>query len=63
MELSNEFNCPKYNGDKFAEGSDFVNIRPLHKKMSIGSNKTYTFRLDCGKVISIRIESPEKFRK
>lgn len=63
MELSNEINCPKCNGDKFAEGSDFVNMRPLHKKMSIGSSKIYTFCLDCGEVISIRVENPEKFSK
>lgn len=63
MKLSNAQNCPKCNCDEFTEGSDFMPIKPLDKKLSMGSNKIYTFCLNCGEIISIRIENPEKFRK
>lgn len=59
----NEMKCVKCEGTDFAEGTDFMAIRPLDKKFSIGSNKIYTFCLNCGEVSSIRIENPEKFRK
>ena len=59
--MSNEKHCPKCNGDKFAEGSDFVNIRLLNKKMAMGSKKIYTFCLDCGEIVSIRVENPKNF--
>jgi hypothetical protein len=38
-------------------------VKPLDKKFSTGSNKIITFCLNCGEVISIRVENPEKFRK
>ncbi|MDE3840205.1 hypothetical protein C0966_12695 [Bacillus methanolicus] len=63
MKLSNDKNCPKCNGNEFTEGSDFMPIKPLDKKLSMGSNKIYTFCLNCGEIISTRIENPEKFRK
>ncbi|UQD53473.1 hypothetical protein C0971_16680 [Bacillus methanolicus] len=63
MKLSNDKNCPKCNGDEFAEGTDFMPIKALDKKLSMGSNKIYTFCLNCGEIISTRIENPEKFRK
>ncbi|OZU89706.1 hypothetical protein CIL03_00770 [Virgibacillus indicus] len=62
MELSSKNECPKCNGNKFAEGTDFMNIRPLGKKMSVGTGKIYTFCLNCGEVISTRVENPEKFK-
>jgi hypothetical protein len=58
-----ENKCPKCNGVEFAEGTDFMPIKSLDKKFSIGSNKIYTFCLNCGEVISTRIENPNKFRK
>jgi predicted nucleic-acid-binding Zn-ribbon protein len=58
-----EIQCNKCGGSEFAEGTDFVAIRPLDKKLSMGSNKIYTFCLNCGEVYSIRIENPAKFRK
>jgi hypothetical protein len=33
---------------------DFMHIRTLDKKLSIGSNKIYTFCLKCGEIISTR---------
>ncbi|MEC1524603.1 hypothetical protein P9D43_21600 [Neobacillus niacini] len=53
--------CPKCNGVEFAEGTDFMSVKPVDKKFSMGSNKIYTFCLSCGEVISIRIESPAIF--
>lgn len=51
--------CPRC---EFKEGTDFMPIKT--KKFSLsGSNKIYTFCLDCGEVISIRIEDPKKFVK
>ncbi len=58
-----EHTCPQCGGQEFAEGTDFMAIKPLDKKLSTGSNKIYTFCLECGEVVSIRIEKPEKFRK
>ncbi|MEH7444539.1 hypothetical protein V7201_19680 [Bacillus sp. JJ1122] len=58
-----EVKCVKCDGTDFAEGTDYTAIRPLDKKISTGSNKIYTFCLNCGEVSSIRIENPAKFRK
>lgn len=55
--------CPKCKGMEFAEGTDFMPIKPLDKKFTIGSLKIYTFCLNCGEIVSIRIENPSKFRK
>lgn len=63
--MNNEKQCPKCNGTDFEEASDFMAVRPLDKKFSwtSSSNKIYTFCLNCGEVVSIRIENPEKFRR
>lgn len=58
-----EAKCPKCNGTEFAQGTDFMAIKPLDKKLSTGSNKIYTFCLNCGEIISTRVEQPQKFRK
>jgi hypothetical protein len=50
-------NCGK---TSFAQGSDYINLRPLGKKLTIGSEKVYTFCLACGEVHSIKILYPEK---
>ncbi|AIF42997.1 hypothetical protein BME96_06245 [Virgibacillus halodenitrificans] len=55
--------CSECKGEEFAEGTDFMAIKPLDKKLSKGSNKIYTFCLNCGEVISIRVDNPELFRK
>jgi ribosomal protein S27AE len=54
--------CPECGGTKFAEGSDYVQIRPTRFSWR-GSIKIYEFCLRCGKVYSIRIENPEIFNK
>lgn len=58
-----ENKCPKCKGVEFAEGTDFMSVKPMDKKFSMESNKIYTFCLSCGEVISIRIENPIIFRK
>lgn len=58
-----ENKCPKCNCEEVAEGTDFMPIKPLNKKFSMGSNKIYTFCLNCGEVLSIRIENPMKFKE
>jgi predicted nucleic-acid-binding Zn-ribbon protein len=61
--MLNENTCPKCNSTEFAEGTDFMGIKPLDKKFSIiSSNKIYTFCLKCGEVVSTRIENPGKFK-
>ncbi|MEC1155688.1 hypothetical protein [Cytobacillus horneckiae] len=52
--------CTQCGGTSFARGSDYINIRPLDKKFTIGSEKIYTFCLDCGEVLSIKISNPSK---
>lgn len=54
--------CPECGGKDFLQGSDYVHIRPLGKKLAVGSNKIFTFCADCGEVISTRIEKPDKFK-
>lgn len=54
--------CVKCGGTEFAEGTDYMPIKPTKLSMS-GSNKIYTFCLKCGEVHSIRIENPRIFRK
>jgi hypothetical protein len=49
--------------NEFAEGTDFMSVKPVDKKFSMGSNKIYTFFLSCEEVISIRIETSAIFRK
>ena len=54
--------CFKCGGSEFAEGTDYMPVKP--SKMSLnGSNKIYTFCLDCGEVDSIRIENTTIFKK
>ncbi|MFD1361293.1 hypothetical protein [Lentibacillus salinarum] len=60
----NENECPKCHGTEFGEGTDFMPVKPLDKKFSmVGSNKIYSFCLNCGEVVSTRIEAPDKFPK
>ena len=54
--------CHKCHGTEFGEGTDFMAVRRLDKKLSVGSNKIFTFCLNCGEVVSTRIENPDKFR-
>ncbi|MFC4388289.1 hypothetical protein ACFOZ1_10800 [Gracilibacillus marinus] len=55
-------NCNNCKGSSFVEATDYVNLRPLDKKMAIGSEKVYTVCLDCGEVVSIKIKNPKKLK-
>lgn len=61
VEMENK-KCLKCGGTEFAEGTDFMPIKPSKMSMS-GGNKIYTFCLKCGEVDSIRIENTTMFRK
>lgn len=54
--------CKACEGSSFIQATDYINLRPLHKKMSIGSEKIYTVCEDCGEVASIKISNPEKLK-
>jgi predicted nucleic-acid-binding Zn-ribbon protein len=54
--------CLKCGGTEFAEGTDYMPIKPSKITLA-GSNKIYTFCLDCGEVDSIRIENTTIFKK
>ncbi|MFY4774944.1 hypothetical protein [Metabacillus sp. RGM 3146] len=53
--------CTKCGSAEFAEATDHMPVKP--SKMSLkGSNKIYTFCLNCGEVDSIRIENVTIFK-
>jgi predicted nucleic-acid-binding Zn-ribbon protein len=54
--------CTKCGSVEFIEATDYMPVKP--NKMSLkGSNKIYTFCLNCGEVDSIRIENVTIFKK
>ncbi|MFD2681975.1 hypothetical protein [Bacillus seohaeanensis] len=57
-----EMKCQSCGGNSFVEATDFINLRPLGKKMAFGSEKIYTVCLDCGEVVSIKVKNPEKLK-
>lgn len=56
-------NCHRCGGNSFAQAMDYINLRPVDKKMSIGSERIYTVCLECGEVVSIKVKNPEKLLK
>lgn len=56
-------NCKNCKGNSFVQATDFINLRPLDKKMAFGSEKVYTVCLDCGEVASIKIKNPAKLNE
>lgn len=58
-----EMKCNSCGGDSFVQAMDYINLRPVDKKMSIGSERVYTVCLDCGEVVSIKVKNPEKLLK
>ncbi|PFY68223.1 hypothetical protein [Bacillus wiedmannii] len=54
--------CEKCGSDKFTEATDYIPVKPS-KGSSKGSNKIYSFCLNCGEVDSIRIENTTIFKK
>jgi len=55
-------NCKRCDGNSLIQATDYINLRPLGKKMAIGSEKVFTVCLDCGEVASIKIKNPEKLK-
>ncbi|UYZ24055.1 hypothetical protein [Mesobacillus jeotgali] len=58
-----EMKCCSCGGDSFVQAMDYINLRPVDKKMAIGSERVYTVCLDCGEVVSIKVKNPEKLLK
>jgi hypothetical protein len=58
-----EMKCHSCGGNSFVQAMDFINLRPVDKKMSIGSERIYTVCLDCGEVVSIKVKNPGKLVK
>lgn len=58
-----EMECKSCGGNSFVQAMDFVNLRPMDKKLSIGSERIFTVCLDCGEVVSIKVKHPEKLKK
>jgi cytochrome c1 len=54
--------CRNCGGTSFVQATDYVSLRPLGKKMAIGTEKIYTVCLDCGEVLSIKVKDPEKLK-
>ena len=53
--------CIKCGSKELTEATDYMPVKP--SKMSLnGSNKIYTFCLECGEVNSIRIENTTIFK-
>ncbi|WNF24872.1 hypothetical protein [Mesobacillus jeotgali] len=60
---NNEPKCHSCGGNSFVQAMDYINLRPVDKKMSIGSERIYTVCLDCGEVVSIKVKNPGKLVK
>ncbi|WP_128101910.1 MULTISPECIES: hypothetical protein [Paenibacillus] len=60
---ASERTCNDCGGTSFVEAMDFINLRPVNQKMSLGSERVYTICLDCGEVVSIKVKNPEKLKK
>lgn len=57
-----EKKCQSCGGNAFVEAMDYINLRPVGKKMAMGTEKVYTICLNCGEVDSIKVENPEKLK-
>ena len=60
--MSVKESCRNCGGTSFVQATDYVNLRPIDKKMAIGSEKIYTVCLDCGEVVSIKVKHLEKLK-
>jgi hypothetical protein len=58
-----EVKCRSCGGNSFVQAMDFINLRPVDKKMTFGSERIFTVCLDCGEVVSIKVKNPEKLIK
>ncbi|MCL6662280.1 MULTISPECIES: hypothetical protein [Paenibacillus] len=59
MDIS-EKKCTDCGGTSFVQATDFINLRPMDKKLALGSERVFTVCLDCGEVVSIKVKNPEK---
>jgi predicted RNA-binding Zn-ribbon protein involved in translation (DUF1610 family) len=55
--------CNSCGGESFVEAMDFINLRPVDKKIAIGSEKVYTVCTSCGEVVSIRVKNVDKLKR
>jgi translation initiation factor 2 beta subunit (eIF-2beta)/eIF-5 len=60
---ASEMKCKSCGGNSFVQAMDFVNLRPVDKKMAFGSERIFTVCVDCGEVVSIKVKNPEKLIK
>ncbi|WP_082798415.1 hypothetical protein [Caldibacillus debilis] len=60
--MSVKESCRNCGGTSFIQATDYANLRPLDKKMAIGSEKIYIVCRDCGEVVSIKVKHPEKLK-
>lgn len=58
-----EIKCNSCGGNSFVQAMDFINLRPMDKKLAIGSERVYTVCLDCGEVVSIKVKNPGKLKR
>ncbi|MGV2939263.1 hypothetical protein AB5I83_06705 [Mesobacillus sp. LC4] len=58
-----ELKCQSCEGNSFVQAMDYINLRPVDKKMAIGSERVYTVCLDCGEVVSIKVKNPGRLVK
>lgn len=58
-----EIECKSCGGKSFVQATDYINLRPMNKKMTMGSEKIYTVCLNCGEVFSIKIINPKQLKK
>lgn len=56
---ASEMQCRSCGGNSFVQAMDFINLRPVDKKMSFGSERIFTVCVDCGEVVSIKVKNPE----
>jgi hypothetical protein len=54
--------CNSCGGETFVEAMDFINLRPVDKKIAFGTEKVYTVCLGCGEVVSIKVKNVEKLK-
>lgn len=54
--------CKECNGTEFIKATDFINLRPLHKRMAVGTEKIYTICASCSEVVSIKVRDTEKLK-
>ncbi|MGE7917628.1 hypothetical protein ACQKM9_01615 [Viridibacillus sp. NPDC093762] len=57
---ASEMKCKNCGADSFVQATDFVRLRPMNKKLSLGSERVFTVCMKCGEVASTKVLNPEK---